>query len=155
VIFKLGNHEMRLESYLYSQAVALLGVQDYHFNDLLYLPDRGFDCVKEDTIIQAGHLTLLHGHEYRGGTSSPVNPARSMFLKAKECTMAGHEHRTSQNSTQTILGRNVTNWSLGCLCEMHPQYRPLNDWNHGFAIMDKQGMDFDVHNHRIINGEVV
>jgi len=155
IVFKLGNHEARLEMYLYTQAPALLGVTDYQFSDLLYAPERGMDMVREEQIIKCGHLTLLHGHEYRNGFSSPVNPARGMFLKASACTLSGHEHRTSQNSAQTINGTNISNWSLGTMSELHPKYRPLSNWNLGFAIVDKKGKDFDVSNLRIIHGVVV
>lgn len=155
IVFKLGNHENRLEKYLYTQAPALLDVVDYQYNDLLYLIDRGADYVKAEQIIDAGHLTMLHGHEYAGGSSSPVNPARSMFLKAKSCTLAGHEHRTSQNTEPTIRDASISNWSLGCMCELHPQYMPLNKWCHGFAIVEKHGMDFEIDNKRVLKGEVL
>lgn len=155
IVFKIGNHEARLETYLYTQAPALLEVVDYQYKDLLYLPERGADLVKSEQIIYAGHLTMLHGHEYRGSSNSPVNPARSMSLKAKACTLSAHEHRTSQNDEPTIKGASIANWSIGCCCELHPIYMPLNKWAWGGAIVEKHGMDFEVENKRIIKGAVV
>jgi hypothetical protein len=51
----------------------------------------------------------------------------------------------------------ITTWSLGCMCELHPPYMPLNKWNHGFAIvdLDDNGTDFEVRNKRILKGKVL
>jgi hypothetical protein len=49
----------------------------------------------------------------------------------------------------------VTTWSLGCLCELHPAYLPINKWNWGFGIVDiEKGGDFEVRNHTIYKGKV-
>jgi hypothetical protein len=41
------------------------------------------------------------------------------------------------------------------LSELHPAYLPINKWNHGFAVVDIHGEDFDVQNKRIWNGKVL
>jgi len=45
---------------------------------------------------------------------------------------------------------------LGCLCELHPAYAPINKWSHGgaFVALWKNG-DFEVTNKRILHGRVV
>ena len=49
----------------------------------------------------------------------------------------------------------MSTWSTGCLCDLHPDYRPLNNWNHGFAIVEvaKDGT-FQVQNKTVINGTI-
>jgi len=51
-------------------------------------------------------------------------------------------------------GEITTTWSLGCLCELHPAYLPINKWNHGFAIVDIDGQNFEVRNKNIYKGQI-
>jgi hypothetical protein len=47
-------------------------------------------------------------------------------------------------------------WSVGCLCNLTPAFRPVNDWNHGFAIVYyHEDGTFSVENKTIIEGMVV
>ena len=86
--------------------------------------------------------------------NSPVNPARGLFLKGYECAIESHYHRTSEHTEPTLLDKVITTWSLGCLCDLHPDYAPLNKWNHGFGLLyiDDKGWKFV--NKRIVQGEV-
>jgi hypothetical protein len=52
-------------------------------------------------------------------------------------------------------GKITTTWSTGCLCELHPEYMPINKWNLGFAIVDMADDMFDVRNKRISKGKVL
>jgi predicted phosphodiesterase len=153
IIYKMGNHEQRYEAYMYTRAPEMLGVDAFQLKNLLRFKERGVKEVGFNQIMKFGHLTLLHGHEYRGMTS-PVNPARGMFMRANDCTLSGHNHQTSHHAQGTIAGKAIGCWSVGCLCELHPDYMPLNKWNHGFAIIEREGMKFSVSNKRIIKGEV-
>lgn len=46
-------------------------------------------------------------------------------------------------------------WSTGCLCDLHPDYAPLNKWNHGFAFVEVfNGGKFEVQNLFISDGKV-
>ena len=105
--------------------------------------------------IYAGALTLLHGHELQGGISAPVNIARGLFLRAKACAIQGHNHQTSEHSEVDVRRKLVTTWSLGCLCQLHPEYARYNKWNHGFAFLDLEDGDFTIRNKRILDGRVL
>jgi len=37
---------------------------------------------------------------------------------------------------------------------MHPDYAPMNNWNHGFIEVEMDGDDFTVHNYKILNGKI-
>jgi hypothetical protein len=100
-------------------------------------------------------LNLLHGHEWRGGFTSPVNPARGAYLRTRECVVIGHQHRTSEHTETTLRGTTVTCWSVGALCQMHPQYSLCNLWNPGVATLDTGRGDWRIENYRIVDGEVV
>jgi predicted phosphodiesterase len=154
--FRSGNHEDRYLRYLKVKAPELMGMEIFDMPTLLHLPELGVDYVPELAIVQMGHLSALHGHEWRYGISNPVNPARGFYLRAKATCIAGHLHQTSMHVEKDLHDNVITCWSIGCLCDMKPSYSPYNKWNHGFAIVevDTDG-EFRVHNHRIFDGHVL
>lgn len=155
-VWKAGNHEYRLERYLQARAAELFDLEEFTFPGFMKLKERGITWIPPMDILRHGKLVLLHGHEWGMRFSSPVNPARGAFLRAGECVLSAHEHRSSQHTEPTVLETTITCWSIGCQCNLHPLYRPLNKWNHGFAVLDvSQPGTWRVENYRIVKGEVV
>ena len=156
IIYKEGNHEHRLPLYGQTQAPELfVAGMVKSLDEVLELDRFGIKWIDGKRPMYMGKLNILHGDE-TGAKSGGVNPARSMHLKAKECCIGGHWHRTTQYSGKTIRDRVISSWSVGCLCDMHPDYMPSNEWNLGFAIIERDDDDwFVVHNKRIINNKVV
>lgn len=154
IVWKLGNHEERWERYLYVKAPELVGVEAFELEKVLQLP-KDIVIVKDKRPIRAGKLNIIHGHEYRFNISNPVNPARGFFLRAKDHCLGSHMHQASHHSETTIEGKVISAWSTGCLCDVHPDYRPLNTWVTGFAFVEL-GSDgaFLVENFKIIDGKV-
>jgi hypothetical protein len=155
IIFKLGNHEERYEHFLMEKASELVGVDEFLLEKIIHKRAEGVIVVGQKRIIKAGGLNILHGHEVGGSVFSPVNIARGLFLKGKVNAIQGHNHQTSEHSESNMNGQITTTWSMGCLCELHPAYLPINKWNHGFAMVEIDGEDFDVKNKRIHNGRVL
>lgn len=155
IYFKTGNHEERYEHFLFEKAKELVGVTEFDFENIIKARARGIEIIGDKRPMQMGNLWGIHGHEYVGGISAPVNPARGLFLKAKVSTFQGHNHQTSEHTEPTLSGKMVTTWSLGCMSELHPAYMPLNKWNHGFAIVDIDGEDFEFRNKRIFQGKIL
>ena len=156
VVYKQGNHEERYDKYMAQRAPELLEIDHYRFDNVLCLPDMDIDWVDEKRVIHAGKLSIVHGHEYVKAVLSPVNPARSYYMKAKAPIVVGHHHQTSEHTEPTIKDEIITAWSMGCLCDLHPRYMPLNRWNHGFAELElsKNG-DFHLQNRRIHDGKIL
>ena len=156
IVYKRGNHEMRFQSILMKQASDLYDKDETRLDVLLGLPDLDIEWVTDKRILKIGMLNILHGHEWTGGATASVNPARTAFLKGKACCLVAHNHQTSQHTEPTLEGKNITTWSIGCGSELHPQYMPINKWNHGMAFVE-QGSDGDfmVESKRIIKGELV
>ena len=156
IYFKLGNHEERYEAYLRTKAPELLGTSDFTLDTLLRFGQYGCELIQDKRIIKAGHLNILHGHEFGRSVFSPVNPARGYYMRAKASVICGHNHQTSEHTENNLEGKIVTTWSTGCLCEMHPQYMPINKWNHGFAYVSVDPSDgsYEVDNFRIIEGRL-
>ena len=156
IIFKDGNHEERYNHFLYQKAGELIGVEEFSLENILRKRAGDIEYITNKRIIKAGDLNIIHGHEFAGGVFSPVNIARGLFLKAKVSAIQGHNHQTSEHTETDMNGRITTTWSVGCLSDLHPEYMPMNKWNHGFAFIEVEGNgDFQVHNKRIHKGEVL
>ncbi len=154
IVYKLGNHEERHVRYMRVKAPEFLGIPEFEFESVMGLSDNGIEIVKDNRPIKLGKLNVIHGHEYRFAISNPVSPARGLFLKGISNAVCGHFHQTSQHSKRSLEQKVITNWSTGCLSNLHPEWRPMNDWNHGFMIVDiDKGGAFEVNNMRIVDGK--
>lgn len=154
VFYKLGNHEERYQSYLRTRAPELIGVSEFEFSNIMKSRGSKAEFIYKQKIY-LGKLPIIHGHEYGIGLGGSVNTARSLFLKTNKSSACGHSHRTSEHTETDIDGKTVACWSIGCLCDLHPEYAILNKWNHGFATCEFDGNgDFEFKNYRIINGKV-
>lgn len=147
--FKCGNHDDRWQLYLWRNAPALGRVAKMRLDAVLELKEKGYEWVHTKQWAQIGALPVLHGHELQGG--SAVNPARGAYLKVTNTIAVNHHHRTSQHvETQSLSQEQIVTWSIGCMCDMRPNYNPLGKWNLGFGILsvDKSG-EFNMQNLRI------
>lgn len=157
IYFKLGNHEIRYQHFLYEKAGELVGIEEFEFENIIKARARGIQVIGDKTVMKLNSLNGIHGHEYIGGITAPVNVARGLYLRGKVSAFQGHNHSSSEHSETDMNGKIVTTWSVGCLSELHPDYMPLNKWNHGCADvdLDDNGNDFDFRNKRIFNGKVL
>ena len=157
IYFKIGNHEARYENFLFSKAKELSGIDEYRFERIIKARENDITVIESNRYMRIGNLNGIHGHEYRGGITVPVSIARGLYLRGKTTAFQGHNHSTSEYTDSDMNGKITTTWSLGCLCELNPDYMPLNKWNHGFAWveLEKNGKDFKFYNKRIYKGEVL
>jgi predicted phosphodiesterase len=153
IVYKFGNHEMRLQNYLWNQATELSQIEEIELRRLLRLSEFGIDFVSENSIIEGPHLFIAHGHEIFAG-GGMVNVARSMRLRAFDNIIVGHFHRTQEDIWTNIGGKPVGGWAIGCLCGLNPPYRPISFWNHGFALLEIKDKTFSVENKKIVLGKV-
>ena len=154
IFFLVGNHEERLEKYMRVKAPELLDCEAFQIEELLDLRSLGIHVIKDKRMVHAGDLTLLHGHEFGRG-SGGVFPARSLLNKAHTAAICGHWHRPSDFAVNDVQGNVIRSYSTGCLCELHPEYMPLNDWQHGCAIISIDEGHATVQNLRIKDGRVI
>jgi hypothetical protein len=153
IIWKHGNHESRLERYFKLKASELFDIGKFIWEKFLDLNEIGVTIVKHDIPLYIGKLNIIHGHELTG-SHSIVNPARGAYLRAMECVIEGHFHRTSQHAEMSFSRRLDTSWSVGCLCCLWPEFSRINKWNSGFAALKVKGKDFEIENKRILLGMV-
>jgi predicted phosphodiesterase len=155
VICKLGNHDGRREKAIeqlpakFSDLIELSSYSDY-----LRFDGSNVQFVQPHNIVKVGKLNCIHGDEIYGGGG--VHVAYNRLNKAFDNILSAHSHIISQTPPRaTISGEVFGSWTIGCLCNLHPKYNPINQWRHGFAIVDVEddGM-FIVHNLHIINGRI-
>lgn len=157
IVFKEGNHEERYQHFLWQKAKELVGVEEFEFENMIKARANGIDFVGDKRIIHANKLNIIHGHEFSSGFFSPVNVARGLALRAKASAIQGHNHQSSEHTQVDINGKVMTTFSVGSLCELHPAYAPINNWNNGLCLvdLDQNGEDFEVRNKRIYKGRVL
>jgi len=156
IYWKEGNHERRWKRWLRQKAPEVLRMKEFELNIILELHKYGITWIENETLVKFGKLNVIHGNEFRGGGG--VNPARSLFMRAKSNTIAGDKHKTGENNEGTLNEDLITTWSVGCLCELNPEYLPFAHtiWNHGFAhITTESNGNFSVKNFRIYRGKIL
>jgi predicted phosphodiesterase len=153
IIYRAGNHEYRLERYLMTKAPEMYDVSEFSFDSLLGLAGFGIKWVAESTQIRMDKLHIVHGHEYRIGRGV-VNPAKIALDRARKNVMLGHYHRIAEETHRAIDDKITGAWSVGCLCHLHPEFMRLNNWQHGYAVVDCSGGSFVVSNYRVIDGRI-
>ena len=154
VIFKKGNHDIRREMFIQKLAAQLPELQGLEsMQDYAFFDGSTVDIVEDYNIIEFGKLNLMHGHEYQGGGG--IHVAYNRLNKAFDNIMSGHSHVTQENLKKTITGKFYGSWAVGCLCSLSARYNPQNNWNNGFAIVERDDDgDFVVDNKRIIEGKI-
>ena len=153
IFYKEGNHEMRWERFLRVKAPIVLGFEEFKLPIILKLEESKVHWIPNKHLVIAGKLHMIHGNEYKGGGG--INVARTLWLRAGASVIAGDKHKT-QSGLKTNIDKSITGtWSVGCLCELNPDYLPFNEWNLGFAhITIESNGTFTVNNKQIINGKV-
>ena len=155
VYYKMGNHEERYDHFLFMKAAEIIGVPEFSLEAVITRRMPGVRIIKDKRIVRFGHLSIIHGHEYASGIFQSVNVARGLFLKSKVSSLQGHAHQVSEHTETDMHGKITTTWSVGCLCDLHPDYAKLNKWSQGFAIAQRNGDDFHVKNYRIHQGQIL
>lgn len=154
VVFKKGNHDIRREQLiqkLSADVPEMQGLED--LSDYIMFDGSTVEVVEDYDIIEFGKLNLIHGHEYQGGGGMHV--AYNRLNKAMDNVISGHSHVTQSSMKKTVTGKFYGSWAVGCLCSLSPRYNPQNNWNHGFAIVERDSTgDFVVDNRRIIDGRI-
>jgi predicted phosphodiesterase len=151
-----GNHCSRMEKYLLQKAQEIWDDPYFHLEERLRLNEERIHLVDDKVLVKAGKLNITHGHHIFKGIFTPVSPARGAWVKAKQNIIVGHLHRSSHHVETDINGETTASWSLGCLCELRPDYSPLiSNSQHGFAhVLVEPNGDFSVKNYSIINGKL-
>lgn len=137
VYFKIGNHDQRFDKYIMDNADQLHGLVT--LEDVLRLRDHRVKLVSSMTKVIAGKLNILHGHELP--VKGAMNHARAVMMKTSSNVLMGHFHRSDRSYMRDLEGDVHAVFGTGCLCKLNPKYMPINNWNHGWALvhLEKDG----------------
>lgn len=144
VIMLAGNHESRIQRYLWRRAQELAELDELTIPGLLRLPDRviylshadeyrpleEFACAQ----VRLGRLYVLHGDTLKGPPYT-VNAARNTFLKLGKPAVVGHYH-VCQSWTQADYEGSVSGaWVVPCLCLPRAHYNAAKVMTQGLGIV--------------------
>ena len=156
IIWIAGNHDKRYEHWLMTKAPEIFDDSYYSMPERLRLNDLKIDYLDDNILIRAGKLFITHGHLVLSGIFSPVNTARGVYMKAKQSVLVGHTHQVSQHMEKNLSQELTCCWSIGCLCELQPDYMPFNKHVHGFAhVTIHKDSNFTVQNYTILDGKIL
>ena len=141
IYYKEGNHERRWLRYLMRKAPEVIGMPEFQLPIILNLNFFDIHWVSNETLCKFGKLNVIHGNEFKGGGG--VHPARTLYNKAKTDIVAGDKHKSDMSITTDLDGKVTQVYSVGCLCDLNPEYFPMGHmlWNHGFAIIELKDKD--------------
>lgn len=152
IIYREGNHEERFTRWLWSHATELFDAEEMQIENFLRLKDFGIEYVKGRSKIVVGKLNIYHGHELR--SAATINIAISVLRKTFHNTLVGHWHQR-QSVLKRVDDQAIGCWVVGCLCKLDPYYARVNDWIHGFALIEVQSNgNFVVSNFGILGKQI-
>lgn len=132
--FFQGNHELRLQKYLFSKAAELSGLRCLTLPELLQFSKLEVkQWVETNQKYKIGRLWLLHGDQV---VSSQINPARQLAQRLHVHALCGHVHKFSHHSDHGLGGKERGAWTNGCLCMLNPEYAYNPQWANGFTLID-------------------
>jgi len=132
-VFIQGNHETALYRYLCDRAPALL--DSVHIEQLLGLPQNGWEFVKHGTSFRIGDLYVTHDVNGTAGANAHEKAARTHM---RSC-IVGHTHRIGYKVFGNTHGERFLALHVGWLGSpleatySHDAEKSAN-WAHGFGI---------------------
>lgn len=129
--FLRGNHEHRLQKYLWTKAAELSGLRDLTVPHLLKLNELGIKYINDGKIVLQSTI-IKHGNVVR---KFSAYSSRGEFETCGISGVSGHTHRMGIYY-HTHVGGKFTWIECGCLCDMEPEYMEgkTANWQQGFGI---------------------
>jgi predicted phosphodiesterase len=133
IVFMAGNHEARLQKYLYDSAPALSKLRSLELPTLLELDSHGAQFLPYGTPFTiSDDCVATHGSAVR------VRAGMSGFAESQKhgCSgISGHTHRLGLNWYRNYS--RSTFWiENGCLCDTNPDYiLGTPDWQQGCSLI--------------------
>lgn len=129
-----GNHEHRLDRYLWKQAPAL-GLDRAAFPRRFGLPDFDFKWHPyngdEPGHVMLGKLMVTHGFLVRAHSAIS---AKAHLERLGSSVLVGHTHRMGVHYKTNVKGVHAA-YENGCLCRLDPEYAQYPDWQQGFSVV--------------------
>ena len=138
IIFKKGNHDERWFKHICTSCPDFLDLPELSLEALFRLKEYKVEMIPDRRQISVEDWNILHGHELGNMYSNPVGPARTYWTRTMCNTIAGHLHRPDSYTAISPVTRQMTRVvTSACLCDIYPDYAPMNGWRHGFVRLDR------------------
>ena len=126
-----GNHEHRLQKYLWAKAPELAYLRSNTVEEQLHLKELGIEYVESGKTMR-NRTIIKHGNVVRKFAGYT---ARGEFEACGISGVSGHSHRIS-NYYHTHEGGMFVWMECGCLCDLNPEYMEgkVANWQQGFGI---------------------
>jgi len=152
IYFYMGNHEVRMQHYIWKNAGEISDLLDNILPIQLGLKEMKIEFI--DAPFAIGKLWHLHGHEKGRGSYNPEYITNVIWKVVHDNFIVGHYHRSQRKIFKAITQRAYVGAAVGCLCN-DLDYSLLNQWSRGFAIIDYDlNGDFRLRLKDIVNGVV-
>lgn len=150
--YVVGNHEVRIEKYLYDRAPALSSLPELSIDRLLQLEEKGYVYVDGSDKVKLGNLEVFHGEIVRKDSGAS---ARSHMNKRGGSVLIGHVHKLGATYRTDRWGTHMA-IENGHLSRPDPDYTVDPDWQQGFTEVHFTSKgDFSVRQHHILNGRLI
>jgi len=153
IIYYEGNHEVRMQRYLWKRAPEIYALIENLLPNILELEKLGIEWVTDP--FRIGKLWHLHGHEKhsRGNPLYITNVFMRIILDHFIC---GHFHRKEEKVFKRIDGSELWAGVVGMLATPEAlEYAKINDFTQGFAVINYMNNGFfKARIHTIKDGEV-
>lgn len=139
--YKIGNHEERIEAYLFGNAPQMPSMSRWNLCEALAeeLELEDWIMIASKQSYSIGKLPGYHGHELPKGLTNPVSIGRGIWNRTSQSGFAGHWHRADTYTKTSADKREI--WScfgIGCLCDLRPNYAPVNEWSQGCLVVESK-----------------
>ena len=161
IIYILGNHSYRLQSYIAKNARELYGLKGLTLQEQLGCEDIDVEIIDNGTkenYIRYGDLFIGHWDKslkHSGYTAKALLDDKGVSI------IQGHTHRLGAIYKRDLEGIKGA-WECGCLCDINPKYVNHPNWNQGFLTihLDKKTNTSHVTvvpiiDHKIVYGDKV
>jgi len=143
-----GNHEARLQRYLWSTAKELASLRDLNIEKQYGLTENEIEHVDyEEGVLINGTFMVTHSDLIRAHSGYT---AKGMSDKHGGSGMHGHTHRLGSYYKRDRFGIYGW-WENGCLCSLDPDWIQNPNWQQGFSLVHFTKERFWVEQCQIIN----
>jgi len=148
IIYIEGNHEHRLQKYLWKHP-EISSLNALNIQNMLNLKEMDIKYINQYKTQVYHNFVVEHGSLVR---QQSAYTAKAMLLKRGMSGISGHTHRMGAHYLAN-MGGNYVWYENGCLCDLNPEYiigKP--DWMNGLSIGYFKGKRFSIEQIPIIDG---
>lgn len=147
-----GNHEDRLQKFLWTKASEFSSLQCLSISELFHLEEYEIDYIPYECGVMINDVFLIIHGSFVSAHSSYT--AKRMFERHGGCGICNHSHRGGTYYKRNRFGV-FGWWENFCLCSLEPDWIRYPDWQQGFSLVHFFGKHFWVEQMPIIDHEFI